>query len=128
MRPEIAYLASLVKLEADVKACNDQDIIREAATAGLAQAKQDLADAAPADKPALQAIVDLWQAQLDFAREKLADLVHTYRDDRIASTLLLQQLLTLSPNEDVPGLNGETLVLDPAINSSVPQRINPTAN
>ncbi len=124
---KLAYLDALLKIEADIKKCETQMDACDVLETLIDKAELDLADAAAADKPAKQEILDLWKAQAESAYEKLDDLVYAYRDDRIAAQALLAQLLALSPNAKVTRLNGLSVTLDPAIDNLVPLRLFPDA-
>ncbi len=124
---KLVYLDALMKIEADIKKCETQMAACDVLETLIDKAEQDLTDAAAADKPAKQEILDLWKAQAEIAYSKLDDLVYAYRDDRIAARVLLAQLLALSPNANVTRLNGLSVTLDPAIDDLVPLRLFPDA-
>jgi len=88
--------------------------------AGLAQAKIDLANAAVADKPEKQLVVDLWQALADSAQKKLSDLIKDYRDDKVVAKDLYEKLKNLNAEGMLPTPYEDEYALDPAINDLVP--------
>jgi len=116
----IEYLTSLTQLEKDIAAINVALIDSDAMKAGLAQAKIDLANAAVADKPEKQLVVDLWQALADSAQKKLSDLIKDYRDDKVVAKDLYEKLKNLNAEGMLPTPYEDEYALDPAINDLVP--------